>query len=263
MYHIRSQAERNALIMSYRSSEHTSQNETPNIFFKIVKSKPFSVFILFFIIASSVILALENPLDDPKAKKAEVLFILDILTLSVFLIEFVLKILAFGLIQGKKSYFKQSENIFDFFLILTQAVGLFDVQSIKILKIFRLFRVIRPLRIINKNEGLKVAFHTLMHAIPQIINLGVVSIVFYFLFGIFSVTLLKGRLFFCNETNIWFETYAHTSENKFDCINRGGEWEKRWLNFDNTIQAMITLFVMGSVAWIKTMWAAVDSIGID
>ena len=86
--------------------------------------------------------------------------------------------------------------------------------------------------------------------------------VFYFLFGIFSVSLLKGRLFKCNFSMIEFDVIGETIT-KWDCLNNGGLWEKEWLNFDNSMQGMITLYVMGSVAWIKTMWAAVDNVGVN
>ena len=187
---------------------------------------------------------------------------MDIATFVIFGLEAIMKMYAFGFCHSKKSYFKQNANIFDFVLVMIQFIGLLNVSSFKIFKVFRLLRVIRPLRIINKNDGLKVAFRTLMHAIPQIINLTIVSLVFYFLFGIFSVSLLKGVFYHCNFDMIEFNIIGET-QTKWDCLNRGALWEKHWLNFDNSLQGMITLYVMGSVSWIKTMWAAVDSVGVN
>lgn len=89
-------------------------------------------------------------------------------------------------------------------------------------------------------------------AIPHILNVLLVSFIFYLIFGIFCVTFLKGRFFYCYVKH--FEEHEvkideHLIKTKFDCLNFGGEWLNQDLNFDNTFKAMQQLYAMGAVSW--------------
>jgi hypothetical protein len=67
--------------------------------------------------------------------------------------------LAFGfLLNGKESYIRDTWNIIDFFIIIISiASASLPTVDLSVLKILRLFRILRPLRLISKNEGLKVS----------------------------------------------------------------------------------------------------------
>ena len=60
-------------------------------------------------------------------------------------------------------------------------------------KIIRVLRVLRPLRLISKNEGLKLAINSFLLSFPSIGNLLVVCSLFYLLFGILGVSIFKGN----------------------------------------------------------------------
>jgi hypothetical protein len=98
-----------------------------------------------------------------------------------------------------------------------------------------MLRVLRPLRMISRNEGLKIAVISLINAIPQIINALVIALLFYVLFAIFATTYFKGRFFSCLTDNI--EDIVDPSEiiSKWDCLNVGGDWINSVLNFDNVL----------------------------
>lgn len=38
-------------------------------------------------------------------------------------------------------------------------------------------------------------------------------------------------------------------ETKWDCLNYGGEWVNRYLNFDNVFNAMVILYSISTVNW--------------
>jgi len=128
----------------------------------------------------------------------------------------------------------------------------------KILKVLRLLRVLRPLRVIGKNEGLKLAVQTLIKAIPNLLNLIVVLLIFYLLFAIFCVSFMKGRFYHCSITKD-----TGVIETKFDCLNYGGIWVNKLKNFDNVLNGMMTLFEISTASWVETMWDCVDQRGID
>ena len=81
--------------------------------------------ILVFIILSSIHLVLDSPLIDPTGNLHKVLFYVDISLTLIFVIEGILKIIAFGFIfNGKESYIRNAWNIIDFVIILLSVSNL-------------------------------------------------------------------------------------------------------------------------------------------
>ena len=130
--------------------------------YKIVNAKAFDYTILFFIFASSVHLALDNPLNDPKGKLTEILFYIDIAITGIFVIEAIMKILALGFISnGEESYLRNYWNTLDFIIVIisvrfflnsAQILSIvFEDLDLNALKAIRIFRVLRPLRLIARN----------------------------------------------------------------------------------------------------------------
>lgn len=111
------------------------------------------------ILISTILLTLENPLDDPKDMKLVVLYYLDVIFTTIFLIEFVLKTLANGfLFNGPDSYLRNAWNILDFIIVTFSVTSVsFPDINLKFIKVLRILRVLRPLRMISRNEGLKIA----------------------------------------------------------------------------------------------------------
>ena len=86
---------------------------------KIVNHKFFDPFILFIITITTLTLALDNPLDDPKGKIALILSDLDLAFTSLFAIEFVIKTITYGFIfNGKQSYMRNTWNIIDISILV-------------------------------------------------------------------------------------------------------------------------------------------------
>ena len=47
---------------------------------------------------------------------------------------------------------------------------------------------------------------------------------------------------------------------KWDCFDYGGDWVNKEDNFDNVMNAMVTMFgMMSTEGWLEVMWSAVDS----
>jgi presenilin-like A22 family membrane protease len=71
------------------------------------------------------------------------------------------KILAFGyLFNGPDSYMRDYWNVIDFFIIIISvASASLPSVDLNVLKVIRLLRVLRPLKLISKNEGLKVSHY--------------------------------------------------------------------------------------------------------
>jgi hypothetical protein len=100
---------------------------------------------------------------------------------------------------------------------------------------------------------------------PGIINVTVVSMLFMMLFGIFFLQLLKGKFHYCEfPDNIREYIDQNDIITASDCINFGGSWVRKPINFDNILESMTTLFVMCTTeGWVNFMFDAVDSVGIN
>jgi hypothetical protein len=86
-------------------------------------------------------------------------------------------------------------------------------------------RLFRPLRIISKNENLKLSINALVISIPAIGSLLVIVLLILFIFAIISVNLFKGKSFYCDTSNIVGMTMKQIEQTiitKTDCITQGG-----------------------------------------
>jgi hypothetical protein len=75
-------------------------------------------------------------------------------------------------------------------------------MNLSVLKIIRMARLLRPLRVISKNENLKLSIQALVVASPAIASLLVIFLLVMFIFGIVAVNLFKGKSFYCDVQNI-------------------------------------------------------------
>lgn len=86
---------------------------------KLIEKPFFDWIVIVFIIISSIHLFLDSPLLDPKSKLAFALYILDFIITIIFMLESILKIIAYGIIaNGEKSYFRNFWNLFDFIIVI-------------------------------------------------------------------------------------------------------------------------------------------------
>jgi hypothetical protein len=116
------------------------------------------MFILILIALSSVLLALDNPLNDPNSDLVQFLRYTDIILTIFFAFESVFKIITYGFLFNKElSYLRNGWNIIDFLVVIVSIISVaITSNKLKIVKILRLLRVLRPLRVISRNKGLKI-----------------------------------------------------------------------------------------------------------
>ena len=192
---------------------------------KIVGHSNFDNLVIMLILISTILLAIEDPFEDPQSQKKEVLTILDTILSFVFLFELLIKVVVYGFVfNGEDSYLKNSWNKMDFVIVFFSMVSMiFKDIDLGPIKILRVLRVLRPLRMISRNPGMKIAITSLINAIPDIGNVMVVSVLFILLFAILSVNFYKGMFYSCMTDNVP-EEYHGMIENRFECLDYGGEW---------------------------------------
>ena len=152
----------------------------------------------------------------------------------------------------------------DFIIVAFSLVSVFSLGGdLKFIKVFRMIRVLRPLRVISRNEGLKIAVQSLLNAIPDVFNVLVISGLFFTLFGIFGTNYFKGRFSYCLLDNVGAQL-QESLKTKWECLNSGGEWLNHDSTFDNVFRSILSLFIMSTTeGWVGMMWNGVDATGID
>ncbi|CAG9314127.1 SCN4A_4 [Blepharisma stoltei] len=133
---------------------------------KIVKSSIFDAIILCFIIANTVIIAIEDP---DTSDESSILNNLDDIFLYVYTAEFGLKIIAYGVVISKGSYFRDPWNIFDFIILVTAWLANIYSSSFNF-NALRSLRILRPLKSISSLKDLRILVSALFQSIVPIAN---------------------------------------------------------------------------------------------
>ncbi|KXJ20362.1 cation channel sperm-associated protein 3 [Exaiptasia diaphana] len=156
---------------------------------KITMSNYFNGFIMGIIIINALCIGLET-VDKFKTTEANTFKILDEFFLSIYTMEFLMKIYA-----EPSTYWKSSYNIFDFTILLTSYIQvIMDELNVgdNLLTPLRLLRVARTLRTISFIEGLQVLvtalIDTIRHSVLNVVILltmlmGFFAVVGYYIFG--------------------------------------------------------------------------------
>ncbi|KFP75989.1 Sodium channel protein type 10 subunit alpha, partial [Acanthisitta chloris] len=232
--------------------------------YRIVNHSGFEYFVIFMIILSSAALAFEDIHLQKRKKVKIILEYADKIFTYVFFMEMLLKWVAYGL----HSYFTNSWCLLDFAIVCLSFASWGQnnaseesspCSSGSSLKSLRTLRALRPLRALSRFEGIKVVVNALFGAIPSIINVLLVCVVFWLLFNIVGVKWLGKRFSKCilEDKNV-------NISNKSDCTFHGGKWTNNIVNFDNVGMGYLALLQVATFkGWMDIMYAAVDSRGID
>ncbi|XP_070712582.1 voltage-dependent T-type calcium channel subunit alpha-1H-like [Pempheris klunzingeri] len=144
----------------------------------------------------------------------------------VFVIEAILKLIAFGL----RRFFKERWNQLDLAIVLMSIMGItleeIDLNASlpinpTIIRIMRVLRITRVLKLLKMATGMRALLDTVMQALPQVGNLGLLFMLLFFIYAALGVELF-GKLE-CSDEN--------------PC-----EGLSRHATFDNFGMAFLTLF---------------------
>jgi hypothetical protein len=69
------------------------------------------------------------------------------------------------------------------------------------LSILKLFRTLRPLRIISRNQDMKIIISSLAESMVGIMNVLIIIVCIFLMFGILGMNLLQNKLNFCNYSS--------------------------------------------------------------
>uniref|UniRef100_A0A8C6XNR4 Sodium channel protein n=1 Tax=Naja naja TaxID=35670 RepID=A0A8C6XNR4_NAJNA len=235
--------------------------------FKIVEHNWFETFIIFMILLSSGALAFEDIYIERRHTIRTILEYADKIFTYVFILEMLLKWVAYGF----KVYFTNAWCWLDFLIVDVSLISLtanwLGYSELGAIKSLRTLRALRPLRALSRFEGMRVVVNALLGAIPSIMNVLLVCLIFWLIFSIMGVNLFAGKYYRCVNTTTGDLFEIQHVNNKSDCIdliNVENATDVRWVNvkvnFDNVGLGYLSLLQVATFkGWMDIMYAAVDS----
>ncbi|XP_073097682.1 sodium channel protein type 3 subunit alpha isoform X4 [Manis javanica] len=230
--------------------------------YSIVEHNWFETFIVFMILLSSGALAFEDIYIEQRKTIKTMLEYADKVFTYIFILEMLLKWVAYGF----QTYFTNAWCWLDFLIVdvslvslVANALGYSELGAIKSL---RTLRALRPLRALSRFEGMRVVVNALIGAIPSIMNVLLVCLIFWLIFSIMGVNLFAGKFYHC--VNVTTGNMFEVSEvnNLSDCqaLGKQARWKNVKVNFDNVGAGYLALLQVATFkGWMDIMYAAVDS----
>ncbi|XP_066490743.1 sodium channel protein type 3 subunit alpha isoform X4 [Tiliqua scincoides] len=233
--------------------------------YSIVEHNWFETFIVFMILLSSGALAFEDIYIEQRRTIKTVLEYADKVFTYIFILEMLLKWVAYGF----QMYFTNAWCWLDFLIVdvslvslVANALGYSELGAIKSL---RTLRALRPLRALSRFEGMRVVVNALIGAIPSIMNVLLVCLIFWLIFSIMGVNLFAGKFYHCVNTTTGEMFNVSEVDNKTECEklidnNETARWKNVKVNFDNVGAGYLALLQVATFkGWMDIMYAAVDS----
>jgi len=201
--------------------------------------KVFDNFILTCILISSLTMTIDRPLADPDHVGIQIIRSADKVFAGIFIFEMAVKLIAMGLAFGPDAYLKSGWNCLDGAVVTVSVLDFIVPNFPGFLKILRILRTFRPLRLISRNESLKVVIQTVFASVADLLSLIIVTGLFLLIFALVALTFLKGKFYSCDgnyafarDLGVTFTTPLCLGTNILDHESVGlrGSWDmnKAW-----------------------------------
>ncbi|XP_015271649.1 PREDICTED: sodium channel protein type 2 subunit alpha isoform X7 [Gekko japonicus] len=237
--------------------------------YKIVEHNWFETFIVFMILLSSGALAFEDIYIEQRKTIKTMLEYADKVFTYIFILEMLLKWVAYGF----QIYFTNAWCWLDFLIVDVSLVSLtanaLGYSELGAIKSLRTLRALRPLRALSRFEGMRVVVNALLGAIPSIMNVLLVCLIFWLIFSIMGVNLFAGKFYHCVNTSTGEIFDISRVDNQTQCEelierNETARWKNVKVNFDNVGLGYLSLLQVATFkGWMDIMYAAVDSRNVE
>uniref|UniRef100_A0A670YCF5 Sodium channel protein n=1 Tax=Pseudonaja textilis TaxID=8673 RepID=A0A670YCF5_PSETE len=234
--------------------------------YKIVEHNWFETFIVFMILLSSGALAFEDIYIEQRKTIKTVLEYADKVFTYIFILEMLLKWVAYGF----QVYFTNAWCWLDFLIVDVSIVSLtanaLGYSELGAIKSLRTLRALRPLRALSRFEGMRVVVNALLGAIPSIMNVLLVCLIFWLIFSIMGVNLFAGKFYHCVNTTTGEMFSIDEVDNQTECEThrKKARWKNVKVNFDNVGLGYLSLLQVATFkGWMDIMYAAVDSRNVE
>uniref|UniRef100_A0A674EQS8 Voltage-dependent T-type calcium channel subunit alpha n=1 Tax=Salmo trutta TaxID=8032 RepID=A0A674EQS8_SALTR len=179
---------------------YSDYSPTRLLIHKMCTSQYLDLFITIVIALNVITMAMEH-YQQPK-ELDEALKICNYIFTIVFVLESVFKLVAFGF----RRFFKDRWNQLDLAIVLLSIMGI-TLEEIEvnaslpinptIIRIMRVLRIARVLKLLKMAVGMRALLDTVMQALPQVGNLGLLFMLLFFIFAALGVELFGDLI--CDE----------------------------------------------------------------
>jgi len=230
--------------------KHT--NEFRRHVFWLVTSSKFTYAVCAAIVISCGLMALDDPLNrDPELTLW--LNRIDYVFSAVFLIEVILKSIAYGFVMGHKNcYLRSYMNIIDFVAVFFSLFNIFitlvgDSEHLQ----FKTIRIIRVVRMLKISTDLKRVINCLVNSLQRITYFLVLYVLILFIYAVIGVHLYHHALHVPSPIDLVnaSSNAPYSMEDSHGFISSSPEmsWEGVKLSFNNFGHGMMTLFVASTL----------------
>eukprot|EP01052_Picozoa_sp_SAG31_P006997 SAG31_NODE_329_length_17643_cov_10.377793_2_plen_1951_part_00 len=231
---------------------------------RVVEHMLFQYFIGLMILGSGIVMALEGP--DGKVHTDAMLQFFEVaeyVLYTVFLIECLCKIIAYGFYGTETAYLNSTSNVFDFGIVSVTTVGLLlTVLGIdaKWVQMVRLARTLRLVRLLFFMKGMGVMAQAIVKCFPSVGAILGMLIANIMVFSIIGMNIFMGEMFYCTENGT--KKFGESDLNKSRCYAQHGpgSWVATTFNFDNWFEAIKTLSLVSTrQGWYIIFYKFVDA----
>jgi len=152
----------------------------------IADSKVFSCFIIAVIILAGVLVGIET-YDGMVSKYGHIIHFLDKMVLSIFIVEVVVKMGAFG--SKPLHYFRDPWNVFDFIIVV---VCLLPIEG-QFVAVLRLVRILRVLKLVTAVPKLQILVNALLRSIPSMFYVSILLMLLFYIYAVMATFMFKGN----------------------------------------------------------------------
>jgi voltage-gated sodium channel len=179
----------------------TAETQSPAALQRFIEAPATRRFIMAVIVANAAVLGLETA-PSIVADWGTVLHVLDVTALAIFVVEIVLKLIAY-----RARYFRDPWNIFDFVI-----VGVSLAPAGQGISVMRALRILRAFRLISAVPRMRLVMEALLTAIP---SMGSVCLLLILVFYVASVMATK---LFGSDFDAWFGTVGRSAYSLFQIM---------------------------------------------
>lgn len=209
--------------------------------FRLIENKYFETAVIIMILLSSAALAVEDVHLQGNPILTDLLFYMDRIFTVIFFFEMLIKWLALGFV----AYFQNAWCWLDFVIVMVSvinfAAALAGYGSVQAFKTMRTLRALRPLRAMSRMQGMRIVVNALIGAIPNLVSMLLVCLIFWLIFAILGVQLFNGKFHKCLDEDGSRPDYR-IIRNKVECLANNFTWENSVMNFDHVGKAYLCLF---------------------
>jgi len=240
-------------------------NMIRRLIFMVIQHRSFELLMLAMIVFSCVQLALDAPNVSPTSTLSLVLKAADVSFTLIFLCEAIIKIIAMGFVMHPGAYLRSFANCFDLFIVVVSLlVETINAHSLRVMRSFRLFRALRPLRLLTRLKSMQLIIATLIHVLPDLGGVLLLGLFQFLIFAILGAQFFSGKYDYCNDPSVLGKSSCIGTFVDSKGVHLSREWLHPPLNFDNTLVAFLTLFVVVTRdGWLEIAFQGMDVNGID